>query len=148
MLLLAGASVTTSPTLSAAPVGVDPRIKAAVGYVPYFGQPLLPVFGRDQSGLDAVTMPYLAIAGTADSTAPLESTQQGMQRLRGPRMLVGITGQQHRFDEASAPDILTWSLVFLDAFVRGDRSAQAQLSAMSSVEGGADDRLLMPLQAP
>ena len=148
MLLLAGASLTTSPTLSAAPVGTDPRVKAAVGYVPYFGQPLLPVFGRDQSGLDGVTMPYLAIAGTADTTAPLDLTQQGMQRLAGPRALVTIAGQQHRFDEASAPDILTWSLVFLDAYVRGDRAARAQLGAMSGVEGGADDRLLLPLQSP
>ena len=148
MLLLAGASLTTSPTLSSAPVGVDARLKAAVGYVPYFGQPLLPVFGRDQSGLDRVTMPYLAIGGTADTTAPLALTQEGMQRLGGPRMLVSIAGQEHRFDEASAPDILTWSLVFLDAYVRGDRSARAQLGAMSSVDGGADDRLLLPLQAP
>ena len=36
----------------------DPRIKAAVGYVPYFGMSIYPAFGRDQQGLDGVTLPY------------------------------------------------------------------------------------------
>lgn len=48
VMLMGGASLTTSPGLASSPVGADPRIKAAVGYVPYFGQPLLPAFGRDQ----------------------------------------------------------------------------------------------------
>ena len=78
----------SSPGLSSARVGGDPRIKAAVGYVPYFGQPLLPAFGRDQQGLDGVALPYLAISGTADTTAPLAVTVQGIRRLAGPRMLV------------------------------------------------------------
>ena len=145
MLLLGGAALTTSPGLSSTPIGTDRRIKAAVGYVPYFGQPLLPAFGRDQSGLDAVTLPFLGIAGTADTTAPLEVTRQGMRRLAGPRQLVALDSLEHGFDPASAGDVLSWSLTFLDAQVRGLPSAGAQLTTMTSVAGGGDDRLVMPL---
>jgi len=64
-------------------VTVDRRLKAAVGYIPFFGEPFLPAFGRDQHGLDGVTLPYLAISGTADTTAPLVVTEQGIERLTG-----------------------------------------------------------------
>jgi predicted dienelactone hydrolase len=147
LLLLGGAALTTSPALAAAAVGADVRIKAAVGYIPYFGQPLLPAFGRDQRGLDGVTLPFLAVSGTADTTAPLPLTQQGLARLAGPRQLVALTGVEHGFDAVSAPDILTWSLTFLDARVRGLADARAQLSTMASVQGGGDDRLLLSIDA-
>ena len=114
-------------------------------YVPYFGQPLLPAFGRDQSGLDAVTLPFLGIAGTADTTAPLDVTRQGMRRLAGPRQLVVLDSLEHGFDPASAGDVLSWSLTFLNAQVRGLPGAGAQLTTMTSVAGGGDDRLVMPL---
>ena len=42
-----------------------------MGYVPYFGIDVYPAFGRDLQGLDGVTLPYLAISGTADTTAPI-----------------------------------------------------------------------------
>jgi predicted dienelactone hydrolase len=148
LLLLAGAAMTTSPGLSSKPIGVDRRLKAAVGYVPYFGQALLPAFGRDQSGLDGVTLPYLAIGGTADTTAPLAVTQQGVARLAGPRQLVVLSGLEHGFDPASASDILTWSLTFLDARVRGLQAAVTQLSTMTRVAGGADDRLVISQDGP
>jgi len=148
MLLMGGAALTTSPGLASSPVGADPRIKAAVGYVPYFGQPLLPAFGRDQQGLDNVTLPYLAIGGTSDTTAPLIITQQGMVRLQGPRQLVALVGVEHEFDAASAPDILSWSMTFLDAQVRGVPTARTQLETMTSVAGGGDDRLVIPLDSP
>ena len=72
MLLLGGAGLTTSyPGLSRNQVTHDLRIKAAVGYVPYFGQPILPAFGRDQGGLAGINLPFLGISGTADTTAPI-----------------------------------------------------------------------------
>jgi len=148
MMLMGGAALTTSPGLASSSVGADRRIKAAVGYVPYFGQALLPAFGRDQRGLDNVRLPYLAISGTDDTTAPLIVTQQGMARLQGPRMLVALVGVEHRFDAASSSDILTWSMTFLDAQVRGIPTARTQLSTMTSVDAGADDRLVMPFDGP
>lgn len=146
MLLMAGAALTTSPGLSSRPIGTDARLRAAVGYVPYFGVPLLPTFGRDQEGLDAMAMPYLGIAGTADRTAPLALTQQGVERLAGQRALVTLAGVGHELEPTSTADMLTWTLTFLDALVRNDEAAQARLATMGSVAGGADDRVIIPFR--
>ena len=149
MLLLAGAQLTTSPGgLSSKKVTMDSRLKAAVGYVPYFGNPLIPAFGRDERGLDNVNLPFLAISGTADTTAPIFEAQRGIARLQGPRELVGLQGVMHGFDVFSTNDIFTWSLVFLDAEVRGNKAAQDQLSQMAQVAGGGDDRVVVPLDNP
>ncbi len=148
MLLLAGAGLTSSLGLGWSQVTVDPRIKAAVGYVPYFGQVLLPAFGRDEHGLDNVTLPYLAISGTADTTAPIVVIGQGMTRLAGVRELVALNGVMHEFDVASTNDIFTWALMFLDAEVRGNSATRHVLSSMSSVAGGGDDHVLIPYNGP
>jgi len=146
LMLMGGAGLTTSPGLSWTQVTVDPRLKAAVGLVPYFGQPFLPAFGRDGHGLDGVTLPYLAISGTADTTAPIIVTTQGMARLAGTRELVALAGVTHEFDVASTNDIYTWSLTFLDAQVRGNPVARQQLSTMTSVAGGGDDSVVIPIR--
>jgi len=144
MLLLAGAGLTTSLGFSWNSVGVDSRIKAAVGYVPYFGQVFLPAFGRDQHGLDGISLPFLAIAGTADTTAPLVETRQGIDRLTGPRELVVLEGVKHGFDVPSTNDIYTWTLTFFDAEIRRLPAARQQLRTMASVAGGGDDRVIVP----
>ncbi|MGA8031375.1 MAG: hypothetical protein WCB48_03200, partial [Casimicrobiaceae bacterium] len=143
-LLMAGAGLTSSLGLSWSTVTKDVRLRAAVGYVPYFGQPLLPAFGRDQHGLDDVVLPYLAISGTADTTAPIVATLQGINRLAGPRELVALVGVTHGFDVASTNDIFTWTLTFLDAEVRGDPAALRKLLGMASVAGGGDDYVVVP----
>jgi predicted dienelactone hydrolase len=144
MMLLGGAGLTTSyPGFSWKQVNRDTRIKAAVGYVPYFGQPFLPAFGRDQQGLDGVNLPFLGISGTADTTAPIIETKIGMSRLTGTRELVALSGVQHGFDLASTNDIFTWTLMFLDAEVRGNPTTKKQLSTMASVAGGGDDSVVI-----
>jgi predicted dienelactone hydrolase len=144
MMLLGGAGLTTSyPDLSWNQVTHDTRIKAAVGYVPYFGQPFLPAFGRDQDGLDGINLPFLGISGTADTTAPISETEIGMSRLTGTRELVALSGVGHGFDSASTNDIFTWSLTFLDAEVRGNLATKKQLSTMGSVAGGGDDSVVI-----
>ncbi len=148
MMLLAGARLTNSVGLSSRQVIFDRRLTAAVGYVPYFGQPFFPSFGRDQGGLDDVSMPFLAIGGTNDTTAPLGTIQQGMNRLRGTRELVALQGVGHYFDLASTGDIFTWSLQFLDAHAALDRNARAQMQRMLLVAGGGDDRLLLDYNGP
>lgn len=148
LLLMAGAALTKTLGLSSSRLINDPRLKAAVGYIPYFGQPLMPAFGRDQSGLDGVALPFLAISGTADTTAPIALTAQGISRLSGPRELVALTGVDHHFDVASTNDIYTWSLTFLDAQVRGDPAALERLRRMTSVAGGGDDRIVIPYTEP
>ena len=51
------------------PVTFDPRLKAAVGYVPYLGQIGFTAFGESQHGLDDVTLSFLAHQRTR-STRP------------------------------------------------------------------------------
>jgi predicted dienelactone hydrolase len=145
MMLLGGAGLTTSyPGLSWNQVTRDLRIKAAVGYVPYFGQPiLLPAFGRDQDGLVGINLPFLGISGTADTTAPISEVELGMSRLTGTRRLVALAGVTHGFDNTSTDDIFTWTLTFLDAMVRGNPATQEQLSTMGSVAGGGDDSVVL-----
>jgi len=142
MLLLGGAGLTTSYLdigSSWKQVTRDSRIKAAVGYVPYFGQPILPAFGRNQQGLDGINLPFLGISGTADTTAPIYEVEIGMSRLTGTRRLVALKGVEHGFDDASTNDIFTWLLTFLDAEVRGNPEAIRRFSTMGSVAGGGDD---------
>ena len=148
LLLMRGARLTVSPGLSSSAVMNDTRLKAAVGYVPYFGQLILPAFGRDQEGLSDVQMPYLAIAGGADTTAPAVVTAIGMTKLTGARQLVVLEGVSHSFDVPSTPDIFTWSLTFLGAYVQDDPLARAASARMTSVAGGGDDVLLLDRAAP
>lgn len=148
LLLLGGAGLTTSLDLAQTQVTVDTRLKAAVGYIPFFGEFFLPAFGSDQSGLDTVTLPYLAISGTADTLAPISMTEQGINRLTGTRELVSLAGVTHGFDVASTNDIYTWALTFLDAEVRDNPAARQQLSTMTSVAGGGDDRVVIPYNGP
>lgn len=146
MLLLGGADLTTSYFDLAStwkPVTFDPRIKAAIGYIPYFGQPILPAFGRDQRGLEGISLPYLALGGTEDSVAPIREIEIGMSRLTGTRRLVALSGVSHGFDDVATDDIFTWLITFLDAEVRGDPDAVRRLSTMGSVEGGVDDSVLL-----
>ncbi len=147
-MLLTGARLTTTVGQSSQTVVMDPRISAVVGYVPYFGQPFYPAFGRDQNGLAGITVPFLGIAGTADTTAPIGPTEQGVRQLDGSRILVALNGVEHGFDVASTQDIFTWSLVFLAAHVQDDRLARARLARMQNVAGGGDDYTVVDYTAP
>jgi dienelactone hydrolase len=147
MMLLAGAELTTSVAFTTKAVVSEPRLKAAVGYVPYFGQDFFPSFGRDQHGVDRVTTPYLAIVGTEDRIAPAGVTAQGMARLTHSRVLVALQGVGHYLDRADVGDVFTWTLAFLEGHA-GDGSARAQAQRMVSVAGGADDRLLLDYIEP
>jgi hypothetical protein len=148
MLLLAGAQLTTSVGLSSRQVIRDPRLKAAVGYVPYFGIDLYPAFGRDLKGLDGVTLPYLAISGTADTTAPIATTERGMRRLGGTRQLVAFTGLTHGYDIRYANDLNTWLFTFLAGQLYTDPVIRAKSARMTSVAGGMEDVERIDYMAP
>jgi hypothetical protein len=143
LLLLRGAQLTVSVSLSSKSIENDTRLKAAVGYVPYFGQPFFPAFGRDSQGLVGVDLPYLAISGGADTTAPAEVTAQGMALLTGPKQFVVLDGVRHGFDAASSDDIFTWSLTFLGGYVDDDPLARATSARMTKVAGGGNDILML-----
>src|SRR5688572_23997461 len=140
LLLMGGAELTHTLLLASKPVMADARVKAAVGYVPYFGRPDLPAFGANQQGAAKVTVPYLAISGIDDAIAPLSVVEQAFARLPYTRGLVTLQGQGHDVEPPTADDIFTWSLKFLAAHVLGDAEARSQLATASSVSGGLDDR--------
>lgn len=150
LLLFAGAELTTSviPRLRAKLVMKDARLIASVGYVPYFGQRLLPAFGNDQSGVRGVTMPFMAISGTADTTAPIELTEQGVNSLGGSRYLVAFEGGEHEILARDVPDIFTWSLAFFDAHLTRNMPARIRLAGMSQVSGGAPDSVHVSYTTP
>ena len=149
LVLMAGAKLTVSIGLASKAVMADARLKAIAGYVPYFGQPLFPAFGRDQNGVDAMLpVPLLAISGTADTTAPIGVVEQAIRRLAQSRVLIALEGVGHGFDAASTGDIFTWTLMFLAAHAQDDRGARATLQRMERVAGGGDDRRVIDYTAP
>jgi predicted dienelactone hydrolase len=124
VLLLGGAKLTYRLfTLDSKQVTIDSRIRAGVGYVPYFGLESLPAFGRGQQGAAGLTLPYLAISGTDDPIAPQEVTRTALDRMSGVRGQVLLAGEGHDLEPTTAADIYTWSLGFLSAWVDGNASA-------------------------
>jgi hypothetical protein len=148
LLLMRGAQLTMTVGLSSKSVIDDTRLRAAVGYVPYFGQPFFPAFGRDQRGLDDVSLPYLAISGSEDTTAPASTVATGMLRLPGVRQFVLLAGVRHGFDVRSSDDIFTWSLEFLNGYADFDPVARATSARMVRVNGGGEDALLLDKAEP
>jgi len=150
LLLMAGAALTTTIGQSSSRVTLDPRLKHAVGYVPYFGIDVYPAFGRDLKGLDGVVLPFLALSGTADTTAPIGVVERGMRRLTGTRQLVALTGLEHGFDARYAGDIFTWAVAFLEGQQeRGNNDvARATSARMTQVAGGMEDVERIDYMAP
>ncbi|HSV20140.1 MAG TPA: hypothetical protein VLR71_17120 [Casimicrobiaceae bacterium] len=120
-------------------VTFDPRVRAAVGYVPYFGVDKLPAFGTGQAGAKGLALPFLALSGTNDPIAPPHVVRTALDAMSGPRGHVLLAGQGHELDPGSGADILTWSLGFLAAFVQDDAAARSKLLAIDHVDGGLDD---------
>lgn len=141
VMLLGGAALTYGLfTLDSRPVTLDARVRAGVGYVPYFGIGSLPAFGRDQVGAEAVSLPFLALSGTADDVAPADTVRRALDRMDGPRGHVLFEGLGHELDPTTSADIATWSLGFLAAFVLDDAAARSRLASVERVDGGLDDR--------
>ncbi|MDP3939032.1 MAG: hypothetical protein Q8R92_12980 [Deltaproteobacteria bacterium] len=149
LLLVSGARLTTDfANLQSTQVMSDPRLKAISGYVPYFGQRLLPAFGDDQQGVDGMTVPFLGIVGMADETAPLLLTEQGVNRMLGARYVVAFDGLTHDLVLADLPDIVTWTLTFFDAYLDNSAAARAQIARMNEVKGGAADSVRIAYTPP
>ena len=68
--------------------------------------------------------------------------------MAGTRELVALNGVRQGFDVASTDDIFTWTLIFLDAEVRGNAAARAQLATMERVSGGGDDFVVLRYNGP
>ncbi len=150
MALLLGAKLTTSTLLRCSDTARDPRIKAAVAFVPYAGYPFLPAFCTGQEGAAGVNRPFLALSGTLDTTAPLGMMEQAMERFGSSRYLVELLGGKHEFRAEDAGDLFTWMVDFLDAYldVKTDPGAMARFIRMQSVAGGRQDNLILDVHVP
>ena len=147
---LVGAQITKNLGLGCADPVHDPRIRAAMGYVPYSGQHFLPAFCDGQSGADNVNKPYLAISGTLDFTAPIAVTQQAVNRMASSHYLVELVGGKHELRPEDAADVLTWMVTYFDAYldVKADPTAMARFIRMRQVTGGREDNLLVDVHVP
>lgn len=150
MANLLGARLTVGLGLACRDTVRDPRIRAAVGLVPYAGQTFLPSFCNDQVGAVAVRRPYLAIAGTADTTAPIKVVEQALNRFSGSRYLVALQDVPHEYRPEYRDDVMTWTVTFLRAYlgVAGDPQAMARLIRMAEVAGGPQDALRIDVHVP
>ena len=147
---LLGARLTVGLGLACRDTVTDPRVKAAVGLVPYAGQTFLPAFCDDQIGAEGVDRPYLAISGTADTTAPIKMAEQAVNRFRGSRYLVALDGVKHEYLPEYEGDVMTWTVTFLNAYlgVTADPGAMARLIRLASVAGGPQDALRVDVHVP
>jgi hypothetical protein len=150
MLHLLGARITTTIGFACHDAPSDPRIKAAVALVPYAGQTFLPAFCDQQSGVDSVDRPFLALSGTADTTAPIKLMDSAIRRMRGSRYLVELAGVPHEYKPEYAGDLFTWMVTFFDAYLKVDWDGTAinRLIRMQSVQGGPQDDLRIDVHVP
>ncbi|MEP7156274.1 MAG: hypothetical protein ABI905_10915 [Betaproteobacteria bacterium] len=149
MIWLLGAEITSGyPSLNSRATVQDPRIKAAVGYVPYAGQRFLPAFGDNNATANKVTKPFLAISGTADTTAPIIMMEQAMKQFRGARYQVALTGVEHTYATSYADDVFGWVIPFFSAYLNGDKTALDQFTRQKNIKGGLDDNLHIDYTPP
>lgn len=148
LMIASGAKLTMTLGLSSRQIQQDRRFKAIAGLVPYSGQRLLPAFGEDQNGVDGLTIPYMAIGGSEDKTAPLSLTRQMVNRLSGPRYVISLTGIAHKFDPGFEEDLYGWAMPFFAAYLQQDLAARARLQRMVYVAGGNDEILELEATPP
>ncbi len=151
MALLAGAKLSTSINLACNDSVHDPRVKAMVGYVPFAGYSFLPAFCAGQSGTKSVNRPYLAISGTADTTAPLGMANEAVDQFQSSRFMVEFIGGKHELRPEDASTLLFWTITFLDAYldVGVDPTAMARFIVMDQVQGGGrENHMILDVHVP
>jgi predicted dienelactone hydrolase len=151
MMNLLGARMTTTIGLACRETVRDTRIKAAVGYVPYSGQTFLPAFCEQQRGAEEVNRPFLAITGSADTTAPEKLTEQAVNLFKGSRYVVSFAGGEHELRAQDVGDLVTWMITFLDAYLQvpfKSQDAQSRLIRMAEVQGGREDSVVVDVHVP
>jgi predicted dienelactone hydrolase len=150
MAVLLGARLTTTLGGHCSDGIVDTRIRAAVGYVPFAGYSFLPAFCEGNSGAAGVNRPYLAISGTADTTAPINMAEAAVRKFGSSRYLVELVGGEHELRPEDVGDLFTWMVTFLRAYLQVPEYPQAmgQLIRMNGVAGGRQDDLLIDVHVP
>ena len=103
-----------------------------------------------QHGADAVSRPFLAISGTADTTAPIKMAEQAVNRFQGTRYLVAWEGGKHELRPEDVPDLFTWMVTFYNAYLQvpWDPNAMGRFIKMNTVMGAADDSMRIDVHVP
>ena len=151
MAVLLGARLTTTIGGHCAEGIVDTRIRAAVGYVPFAGYSFLPAFCEGNGGAAGVDRPYLAISGTADTTAPIGTMKAAVGYFKSSRYLVELVDGQHELRPEDTGILFTWMVTFLQAYLDVRPDAMGRLIRMNSVSntGGARaNDLLIDVHVP
>ncbi|HET9650737.1 MAG TPA: hypothetical protein VFP36_01035, partial [Usitatibacter sp.] len=156
MALLAGADITaTIGGHCETNVPHDPRIRAFATYVPFGGWSFLPAFCQGQGGAEGVNRPFLAISGTADTTAPIDVWQRALERFADSRFQVRFIDGQHELRPEDVGDVFTWTVTFLRAYLdvsesfgQSPDSAMARFIKMKSVVGGRQDDIIVDVHVP
>jgi hypothetical protein len=150
MMHLMGAGITSTLGFACSNAPSDPRIKAAVAFVPYAGQNFLPAFCEGQKEAGNITKPFLALSGNFDTTAPIRMMEMAANRMKGSRYLVQLDGVPHQFEPEYAGDLMTWMTTFLAAYleVPWDTGAMGRFIRMNTVEGGPHDHVTIDVHVP
>lgn len=132
----------TTPTQTV----TDERILAAATNVPYlgggdYGPIKFRQFGSNGEGAQYVTRPFMANSGVLDTEAEYALVQEVFGQLQGTRYLVSYPNEGHAFSTAAWADSIDWMLLFLDAHVKGDATALAQLRGAADFAGNATESL-------
>jgi hypothetical protein len=137
MTFLAGSWATTTIGGHCDEPEHDPRIRAFAGYVPWAGYSFLPAYCNSQSGAAFVNKPYLALSGTADTTAPLTQMKQALNLFTNTRYMIELQDGKHELRPQDADQLFTWLVTYFDAYldVKSDPGAFGRLAKMNSVSG-------------
>jgi Platelet-activating factor acetylhydrolase, isoform II len=138
MTFLAGSWATTTVGGHCDEPVHDPRIRAFAGYVPWGGYSFLNAYCNNQSGAAFVNRPYLALSGTADTTAPLTQMKQAVNNFTNTRYMVELQDGQHELRPEDADELFTWLITYFDTYldVQSDPGAFGRLAKMNNVSGG------------
>lgn len=138
MTFLAGAWATTTIGGHCAEPIHDFRIRAFAGYVPWGGYSFLPAYCNGQTGAAFVNLPYLAMSGTADTTAPLTQMKQAVNLFTNTRYMIELQGGKHELRPEDADELFTWLVTYFDTYldVQSDPGAFGRLAKMNNVSGG------------
>ncbi len=114
------------------PVSRDPRVKAVIALTG-----LVSVGGPHFVG---ITTPLLLEHGTADTTAPIQGSQNAYNEANPPKFFVTLFGQTHSsaFGGGTRPAeqvVERTTTDFLDRYVKGQTAASSQLERDANVAG-------------
>lgn len=128
----------------------DNRIKAAVIAAPWVGNDHNGkeqfAFGKDNRGLNPVTVPILCLFGTIDESTPASYILPAIKQLSGNKYVVELVNQPHIFDQGGWQNRNNWELLFFSAYLKNDKSSLENLKNGFSMKGGSEDKQLFDYQ--